>query len=87
MKPSLENKARIGSRVITWLRSSLLGIAGTVLLVCWLLAYAVHPSGTFVQLGLVLPAAAYGIDLLREGRSSQGDRLHRTPHGFGLRDS
>lgn|SRR3984893_1882762 len=87
MKPSSENKPRIGARVVTWFCSSLFGIAGTVSLVSWLLAYAVHPSGTFVQVGLVLPVAAYGIDLLREGRNAPEDRLHRTPNASESRDS
>jgi hypothetical protein len=87
MNPSSQDKPRIGTRIKTWLGASLFGVAGTVLLVSWLLAYAMHPSSAFVEVGLVLPVTAYGIDLLREGRSAQGDRLHRTPHGVGLRDS
>jgi hypothetical protein len=64
----------MGVRVATWLGSSVFGLAGTVLLVCWLLAYALEPDGGFARVGLFLAITAYVIDLAREGRRSGRDR-------------
>jgi hypothetical protein len=58
-------------RIANWLSSSVFTLAGTVLLVCWLLAYALEPDGQFVQVGLALAVAAYVIDLVREGWRSR----------------
>jgi hypothetical protein len=55
-------------RIAKWLGSSALSLAGTVLLICWLLAYTLEPDGWFAQVGLILAATAYGLDLVREGR-------------------
>jgi hypothetical protein len=53
-----------------WLGSSVFGLGGTVLLICWLLAQVLEPEGGFARVGLVLAVAAYGIDLVREEWSS-----------------
>ena len=55
-------------RIARWLGSSAFSLTGTVLLICWLLAYALEPDGWFAQVGLILAATAYGLDLVREGR-------------------
>ena len=87
MNPSIGNK--VGARVTGWLGSSILSVAVTILFISWLVAYAWHPTGTFVHGGLVLAVAAYGIDLVREGRSSGSDlpqrpaRPDRLPLGLG----
>jgi hypothetical protein len=52
--------------VVNWVSSSIFGLAGTVLLICWLLAYALEPDGWFARIGLMLALGAYGIDLVRE---------------------
>jgi len=52
--------------VVNWVASSIFGLAGTVLLVCWLLAYATEPTGWFARVGLMLALGSYGIDLARE---------------------
>ena len=52
--------------VVNWVASSIFGLAGTVLLICWLLAYALEPDGWFARIGLMLALAAYGVDLVRE---------------------
>ena len=41
-------------------------MTGTVLLICWLLAYALEPDGWYARIGLMLALGAYGIDLVRE---------------------
>jgi hypothetical protein len=51
---------------VNWVASSIFGLAGTVLLVCWLLAYATEPTGWFARVGLILALGSYGIDLARE---------------------
>ena len=51
---------------MNWVASSIFGLAGTVLLICWLLAYALEPDGWFARIGLMLALAAYGVDLVRE---------------------
>jgi len=52
--------------VVNGVASSIFGLAGTVLLICWLLAYALEPDGWFARVGLMLALGAYGIDLVRE---------------------
>src|SRR5256885_17153196 len=52
--------------VVNWVVSSIFGLTGTVLLICWLLAYAVEPDGWFARIGLMLALGAYGVDLARE---------------------
>lgn len=66
--------------VLNWVASSIFGLAGTVLLVCWLLAYALEPDGWFARVGLMLALAAYGIDLARE---KWGKREEVAPKGVG----
>ncbi len=84
MNPSLGNRTGKRVGVVTWLGSSAFGLAGTVLLICWLLAYALEPAGGFARVGLILAVAAYAIDLLRDGRRSDPDR---PAAGLGVRDS
>jgi hypothetical protein len=62
-------------RIARWLGSSALSLAGTVLLICWLLAYALEPDGWFAQVGLILAATAYGLDLVREGRRASRESV------------
>lgn len=83
MKPSPESKTAVHVRVMTWLGSSAFGLAGTVLLICWLLAYALEPEGGFARVGLFLAVTAYVIDLAREGRRSERERPHRPPQRWG----
>jgi hypothetical protein len=52
--------------VVHWVASSIFGLTGTVLLICWLLAYALEPDGWFARVGLMLALGAYGVDLVRE---------------------
>lgn len=59
---------------VNWVGSSIFGLAGTVLLVCWLLAYALEPEGGFARGGLVLALAAYVIDLVREKWASRREQ-------------
>jgi len=71
MKSSNKSEGVVsGTRVVTgavnWVASSIFGLTGTVLLICWLLAYALEPDGWFARIGLMLALAAYGIDLARE---------------------
>jgi hypothetical protein len=71
MKSSIEaseagSKKRILSGMVNWMASSIFGLTGTVLLICWLLAYALEPDGWFARIGLMLALGAYGIDLVRE---------------------
>jgi Flp pilus assembly protein TadB len=75
-----EKKRAIG-RAVNWMASSIFGLAGTVLLVCWLLAYALEPSGVFAKVGLVLAIAAYCVDLVKE--EAAGRRL-RARQAAGL---
>jgi len=56
----------VAQGVVNWVASSIFGLAGTVLLVCWLLAYATEPTGWFARIGLMLALGAYGVDLARE---------------------
>jgi hypothetical protein len=72
-----ESKARRVRGAVAWLGSSIFGLAGTVLLICWLLAYALEPDGGFARVGLVLAIAAYGIDLVREEVSGYRERAGR----------
>jgi hypothetical protein len=51
---------------VNWVASSIFGLTGTVLLICWLLAYALEPDGWYARIGLMLALGAYGIDLVRE---------------------
>jgi hypothetical protein len=71
-------------RVVSWLGSSAFGLVGTVLLVCWLLAYAQEPTGGFARVGLVLAVTSYAIDWLREMVRAKRER---PAGGWGLRDS
>jgi len=70
MKASNQGSAVAGSGVVSgavnWVASSIFGLTGTVLLICWLLAYALEPDGWFARIGLMLALGAYGIDLVRE---------------------
>ena len=68
MNRSGEKVSGVHVRIARWLGSSALSLAGTVLLICWLLAYGLEPDGWFAQVGLILAATAYGFDLVREGR-------------------
>jgi hypothetical protein len=63
-EPGFENRILPG--VVNWMASSIFGLTGTVLLICWLLAYALEPDGWFARIGLMLALGAYGIDLVRE---------------------
>jgi hypothetical protein len=56
---------------MTWLGSSIFGLAGTVLLVCWLLAYVLEPDGGFARFSLVFAVSSYAIDLAWEKVSSR----------------
>jgi|SRR5436309_175914 hypothetical protein len=51
---------------VNWVASSIFGLTGTVLLICWLLAYALEPEGWYARIGLMLALGAYGVDLVRE---------------------
>jgi len=84
MNSSLGKKTGNRVRVAAWLGSSAFGLAGTVLLVCWLLAYALEPAGGFARVGLVFAVTAYAIDWVLEWRRSERDR--QVPP-LGLRDS
>jgi len=68
-------------RVANWLGSSVFALAGTVLLICWLLAYAFEPEGGFAQVGLVLAVAAYVVDVAREGWRSKRESAADTGAG------
>jgi hypothetical protein len=70
MNPSGGKLSAVLVRIASWLGSSAFALVGTVLLICWLLAYALEPDGWFAQVGLILAATAYGIDLVREGRKA-----------------
>jgi hypothetical protein len=65
MKASKQDSGVV-SGAVNWVASSIFGLTGTVLLICWLLAYALEPDGWFARIGLMLALAAYGIDLARE---------------------
>ena len=52
--------------VVNWVASSICGLTGTVLLITWLMAYALEPDGWYARIGLMLALGAYGIDLARE---------------------
>jgi len=67
--------------VVNWVASSIFGLAGTVLLICWLLAYALEPDGWFARVGLMLALGAYGIDLVRE--KWEGWREDNKPKAVG----
>ena len=77
MSVSGEKKVGVARKVVSWLGSSIFGLAGTVLLVCWLLAYALEPSGAFARIGLVLAIAAYCVDLVREEAAGRRSRARR----------
>jgi hypothetical protein len=62
--------------VVNWVASSIFGLAGTVLLVCWLLAYATEPTGWFARVGLMLALGSYGIDLAREKWAGWREERH-----------
>jgi hypothetical protein len=71
MKSSMETSEARSEKgilpgVVNWVASSIFGLTGTVLLICWLLAYALEPDGWFARIGLMLALGAYGIDLARE---------------------
>jgi hypothetical protein len=69
-----ERKSGTVVGVAGWLGSSVLGLAGTVLLICWLLAEVLEPAGEFARVGLVLAVVAYGMDLVREEWSAGRER-------------
>jgi hypothetical protein len=77
MASSNEKKVGTVKGAVAWLGSSFFGLAGTVLLVCWLMAYALEPDGAFAGSGLILAVAAYGLDLAREQVSAYRDRTVR----------
>ena len=77
MSVSDEKKVGVARKAVSWLGSSIFGLAGTVLLVCWLLAYALEPSGAFARIGLVLAIAAYCVDLVREEAAGRRSRARR----------
>ena len=89
MKASNQSSGVVANGVVAgavnWVASSIFGLTGTVLLICWLLAYALEPDGWFARIGLMLALAAYGIDLVREkwaNRNEQEDvpsKAVRTP--------
>ena len=83
MSVSGEKQVGIAGKVTTWLMSSIFGLAGTVLLVCWLLAYALEPMGGFAKIGLVLAIAAYCVDLVKEEAAGRRSRARRAA---GLRE-
>jgi hypothetical protein len=66
MQSSAETKGGAVRGAMTSLGSSIFGLAGTVLLVCWLLAYVLEPEGGFARLGLVFAVSSYAIDLVWE---------------------
>jgi hypothetical protein len=74
MNSSLKQTIRFTRRAGKWVASSIFGLAGTMLLVCWLLAYTLEPNSEFARVGLVLAIAAYGADLVREEMNSQKAR-------------
>jgi len=76
--------AKVGSarKAVGSLGLSILGLAGTVLLVCWLMAYAFEPNGAFARIGLVLAIAAYCVDLVREEAAGRRSRA-RQAAGLG----
>ena len=86
MKPSPENKISVPGRVVNWLGSSAFGLAGTVLLICWLLAYALEPEGMFARVGLLLAVASYAIDLMSDRRRSEQETTQRRAQKLGFRD-
>jgi len=71
MRSSGETKRDVVRDALTWLGSSAFGLAGTVVLVCWLLAYVLEPDGGFARFGLVFAVSAYAIDLAWEKVSSR----------------
>ena len=62
---------------MTWPGSSIFGLAGTVLLVCWLLAYVLEPDGGFARFGLVFAVSSYAIDVVWEKVTSLRDARRR----------
>ena len=66
MQSSAETKGGAVRGAMTSLGSSIFGLAGTVLLVCWLLAYVLEPDGGFARFGLVFAVLSYAIDLVWE---------------------
>ena len=66
MQSSAETKSGAVNGSMTLLGSSIFGLAGTVLLVCWLLAYVLEPDGVFARFGLVFAVSCYSIDLVWE---------------------
>jgi hypothetical protein len=83
MSVSGEKRVGIAKKLMTWMASSIFGLAGTVLLVCWLLAYALEPGGGFAKIGLVLAIAAYCVDLVKEEAAGRRSRARRAA---GLRE-
>ncbi len=77
MSVSDEKKVGVARRVLSWLGSSVFGLAGTVLLVCWLMAHALEPRGAFARIGLVLAIAAYCVDLVKEEAAGRRSRARR----------
>lgn len=78
-----QGKTGVLRDAMNWLAGSIFGVIGTVLLVCWLLAYALEPSGGFAKIGLVFAIAAYCVDLVKEEAAGRRSRARRAA---GLRD-
>jgi hypothetical protein len=78
---SKQKKSGIVRSVLNWLASSIFGLAGTVLLLCWLMAYELEPSGGFAKIGLVLAIVAYCVDLVREEIAGRRSRARQAATG------